>query len=122
FQASSQPSPSSRLGGRQCQANPAAVPAMGIFISDIEVIEQLGCPDIQPFGQGVGLEFQPQGCDQLGGTSLPGGGLCREQSRHLFQKRVRWLLPEFFLCVVKDRKSTRLNSSHVSISYDVFCL
>src|SRR5699024_12659679 len=26
------------------------------------------------------------------------------------------------LLVVKDRKSTRLNSSHVSISYAVFCL
>src|SRR5699024_8228822 len=47
------------------------------------------------------LEFQPQCRDQLGGTSLPGGCLCREQSCHLFEKRVRWLLPEFFLCVVK---------------------
>ena len=27
-----------------------------------------------------------------------------------------------FLMVEKDRKSTRLNSSHVSISYAVFCL
>src|SRR5699024_11423139 len=26
-----------------------------------------------------------------------------------------------FLIVVRDRKSTRLNSSHVSISYAVFC-
>src|SRR5437868_15516361 len=26
------------------------------------------------------------------------------------------------LCLRKDRKSTRLNSSHVSISYAVFCL
>src|SRR6267378_6610790 len=25
-------------------------------------------------------------------------------------------------CVVRDRKSTRLNSSHVEISYAVFCL
>src|SRR5690606_41292351 len=25
-------------------------------------------------------------------------------------------------CIVKDRKSTRLNSSHVKISYAVFCL
>src|SRR5699024_11377313 len=25
-------------------------------------------------------------------------------------------------CYIKDRKSTRLNSSHVSISYAVFCL
>src|SRR5439155_5491111 len=27
-----------------------------------------------------------------------------------------------FLAVVEDRKSTRLNSSHVAISYAVFCL
>src|SRR5690625_6369398 len=26
------------------------------------------------------------------------------------------------LCKIKDRKSTRLNSSHVAISYAVFCL
>src|SRR5207249_9717402 len=30
-----------------------------------------------------------------------------------------WLTPMFSL---RDRKSTRLNSSHVSISYAVFCL
>src|SRR5690625_6723523 len=30
----------------------------------------------------------------------------------------RFLLPRFFL----DRKSTRLNSSHVAISYALFCL
>src|SRR5690349_25175427 len=27
-----------------------------------------------------------------------------------------------FFCMKKDRKSTRLNSSHVEISYAVFCL
>src|SRR5699024_2414191 len=32
------------------------------------------------------------------------------------------LLGEMIFDVVKDRKSTRLNSSHVSISYAVFCL
>src|SRR5207249_9367025 len=30
--------------------------------------------------------------------------------------------PSFFGMPSKDRKSTRLNSSHVSISYAVFCL
>src|SRR5450631_4927122 len=29
---------------------------------------------------------------------------------------------EFFRCHRQDRKSTRLNSSHMSISYAVFCL
>src|SRR5699024_11895120 len=30
--------------------------------------------------------------------------------------------PQFIVMTYKDRKSTRLNSSHVSISYAVFCL
>src|SRR5690625_5428593 len=30
--------------------------------------------------------------------------------------------PIRMICPGKDRKSTRLNSSHVAISYDVFCL
>src|SRR5690625_6212817 len=35
-----------------------------------------------------------------------------------------WLLAGFFLWIFsfQDRKSTRLNSSHVAISYAVFCL
>src|SRR5438067_8105521 len=33
-----------------------------------------------------------------------------------------WLVWGFFVSTVLDRKSTRLNSSHVSISYAVFCL
>src|SRR5699024_11318101 len=37
-----------------------------------------------------------------------------------------WTLPfvqgESFARAIRDRKSTRLNSSHVSISYAVFCL
>src|SRR5690625_6773739 len=28
----------------------------------------------------------------------------------------------YYLCANRDRKSTRLNSSHVAISYAVFCL
>src|SRR5207302_11365738 len=40
-------------------------------------------------------------------------------------QRSRWALafcPQFFLHRQADRKSTRLNSSHVKISYAVFCL
>src|SRR5215510_11321595 len=37
-----------------------------------------------------------------------------------------WILATFLLCLAcsshRDRKSTRLNSSHVAISYAVFCL
>src|SRR5690606_40067107 len=41
--------------------------------------------------------------------------------------RAAWLVVVAYVCViinftlVKDRKSTRLNSSHVKISYAVFC-
>src|SRR5690242_21497932 len=51
-----------------------------------------------------------------------------EQRGH--QKNFRWEIP--YRCIVRieekaevvaeDRKSTRLNSSHMSISYAVFCL
>src|SRR5437868_10263654 len=45
---------------------------------------------------------------------FPGGGLVWKQKRHILV-----LLDEK---AGTDRKSTRLNSSHVSISYAVFCL
>src|SRR5699024_12264905 len=37
---------------------------------------------------------------------------------------LKQLFPEISVCAtdISDRKSTRLNSSHVSISYAVFCL
>src|SRR5437660_8858459 len=45
----------------------------------------------------------------------------------VFEARVVAVLPLFTVCVsvelvLGDRKSTRLNSSHVAISYAVFCL
>src|SRR5690625_5874471 len=39
---------------------------------------------------------------------------------HRLDTELRWI--PFFAFRVKDRKSTRLNSSHVAISYAVFCL
>src|SRR5438477_6332285 len=36
--------------------------------------------------------------------------------------RVHFVFREFKLPIAEDRKSTRLNSSHMSISYAVFCL
>src|SRR5699024_12804137 len=37
-------------------------------------------------------------------------------------KCIDYVPMEVFWGIIKDRKSTRLNSSHVSISYAVFCL
>src|SRR5690625_6504370 len=39
-----------------------------------------------------------------------------------FQSRVPLVTYEEFEPYIEDRKSTRLNSSHVAISYAVFCL
>src|SRR5439155_5697620 len=45
------------------------------------------------------------------------------QKQHLFSRQRRLLIGfEMLLLKPKDRKSTRLNSSHVAISYAVFCL
>src|SRR5699024_11859155 len=35
---------------------------------------------------------------------------------------IEWNIPIILFVLLLDRKSTRLNSSHVSISYAVFCL
>src|SRR5690625_6832365 len=51
----------------------------------------------------------------LPGLILSGIGFCVSTYHYLVQK-----LPAFQ--EVGDRKSTRLNSSHVAISYAVFCL
>src|SRR5690349_21970806 len=47
----------------------------------------------------------------------PGGKSCR------YRAGVRRVItPRFLVKFFEDRKSTRLNSSHVEISYAVFCL
>src|SRR5256885_12639820 len=38
------------------------------------------------------------------------------------RKSLIWSIPLFLLLLAIDRKSTRLNSSHLVISYAVFCL
>src|SRR5690554_7339814 len=59
---------------------------------------------------------------------------CHNCKMHLKSSRQKWNQVEFQLCSLpqmknqlipfhlRDRKSTRLNSSHVRISYAVFCL
>src|SRR5690606_2173624 len=68
----------------------------------------------RPFGtlqglQRIGRRHRHRSADIPGGT--PGGGSVISFRRG--QDMLRW---------VEDRKSTRLNSSHVKISYAVFCL
>src|SRR5205807_5871856 len=55
---------------------------------------------------------------------LPGGRLChrrRERREDRAQRLVQMVVPGVEIAV-PDRKSTRLNSSHLVISYAVFCL
>src|SRR5438477_6580638 len=52
-------------------------------------------------------------------TTLFRSGRHRSWPGHQDRSRV---LPRAAEAVVRDRKSTRLNSSHMSISYAVFCL
>src|SRR5947207_11793775 len=50
---------------------------------------------------------------------------CFGSLRELLVCLCKWtqgLLPKFFTNQARDRKSTRLNSSHTVISYAVFCL
>src|SRR6266496_3811355 len=54
-------------------------------------------------------------------TLFPYTTLFRPRSRRP-GGRVGRVAPAPFLLCVRDRKSTRLNSSHVEISYAVFCL
>src|SRR5690554_7045014 len=42
--------------------------------------------------------------------------------RRTFRRRLDGEVPHRTICRFEDRKSTRLNSSHVRISYAVFCL
>src|SRR5207249_10134484 len=48
--------------------------------------------------------------------------LCRQQGDVACLAATRSLRRMVYFGEIKDRKSTRLNSSHVSISYAVFCL
>src|SRR3989442_11708370 len=50
--------------------------------------------------------------------------LANDEQIEMVSKMVNFFRPEigFHLVAERDRKSTRLNSSHVRISYAVFCL
>src|SRR5438874_6515278 len=57
----------------------------------------------------------------LAGASIAGGRWTKERKALLHSSRIDTKL-FVLLSNVRDRKSTRLNSSHVEISYAVFCL
>src|SRR2546426_3504912 len=55
-------------------------------------------------------------------TSQPRAAVPRRRTRWAGSKRTRDRRPRSSRAHGKDRKSTRLNSSHLVISYAVFCL
>src|SRR5699024_12803252 len=55
-------------------------------------------------------------------SALSFAALAPKQSRKVIQQRLRSWIKTTNIWANRDRKSTRLNSSHVSISYAVFCL
>src|SRR5699024_12074868 len=59
--------------------------------------------------------------DGVGHTADNGGKTPVTINGHLFWSAVDSVTEIDEVCVEADRKSTRLNSSHVSISYAVFC-
>src|SRR5262245_63949355 len=56
------------------------------------------------------------------------GDLDHDAARRIFLEQIEPRFPQLFeatheqLILLEDRKSTRLNSSHLGISYAVFCL
>src|SRR3712207_7511312 len=62
--------------------------------------------------------------DSLGAAPTAGGGYTTgkpiNRKTGVPYTAAQWV--EFFRLALKDRKSTRLNSSHANISYAVFCL
>src|SRR5690242_21043075 len=59
------------------------------------------------------------GLPQMASRKPHENGLKAKQRKHLGRFRQHQL---WFPILLQDRKSTRLNSSHMSISYAVFCL
>src|SRR5690625_5570793 len=71
------------------------------------------------------LHTMLESIDGIVSRQIPKESLVNPQTfRFLFVSLVanRYLIPQVHLAVFLDRKSTRLNSSHVAISYAVFCL
>src|SRR5699024_11830725 len=84
-----------------------------------------GGDDPCPGAQLVFLDGGAGGEEERGGAVVEGGGVPRgddaaacDHRAELRQRGERRIGPGALV----DRKSTRLNSSHVSISYAVFCL
>src|SRR5690606_40303803 len=112
-----------KAGGRG-EGNHVDDPACSLKRQDGEVsLHVPGDEPIHPARAGENLAALDQGLDvHIARTDPLGGSILK---RKLHKVRLGGLKPEGNLgsvCKHLDRKSTRLNSSHVKISYAVFCL
>src|SRR5947207_7204093 len=76
--------------------------------------------DLVPFVHAVHVEVAEPGDLRARFAQAPPDGLIEQEFRVAVDVERRLGLP--FLAKLRDRKSTRLNSSHTVISYAVFCL
>src|SRR5699024_11872012 len=92
------------------------------FTPDAVVVQGRGAPasSLIEYIEQEGAEVTPcQGNDLTSSCSQFSDRVMNGSVRFREQESLRLALDD---AVKKDRKSTRLNSSHVSISYAVFCL
>src|SRR5256885_9837478 len=71
------------------------------------------------------LNHWPWRCNFVFGTYLfqiGDGRTIQDAAKCIKTRTMARAIPGFFAAVPADRKSTRLNSSHLVISYAVFCL
>src|SRR5690606_40190626 len=88
-----------------------ALPISGPFVDALRKLDDPGTQEILKTSSGVHVVLPAR-------FSPPDTGLLIPKTE---DGRVLFLLPWLGRTLVGDRKSTRLNSSHVKISYAVFC-
>src|SRR5690606_21272704 len=70
----------------------------------------------------LGLRLMKEGMKTVYIDRVMGRGLTPDDFAAFRKQRKRWAQGAMQIMKAQDRKSTRLNSSHVKISYAVFCL
>src|ERR1035441_2108321 len=102
------------------------IPAMPITHSDLMAITMPSDADHRPSESTLGcfFFFNDTGTPEIYPLSLPDALPISAsfRSRHPAQTDPRPRVPWQPQATIRDRKSTRLNSSHLGISYAVFCL
>src|SRR5690554_7340214 len=94
-----------------------------VAIANCHLVRYFGMAAIEGVINGLGgiVDTKPEDSPDFVGQ--PGAHLCHERERGLLRGDGPFVAISYRVELVgEDRKSTRLNSSHVRISYAVFCL